>query len=107
MIFWTIARPIPVPETLPFNLSNRLKIRSRYWGLIPMPLSCTKKTGIHPASAANILWCFGLHDRPWPARPVFGAVRSMTRAGMERKTDVGAYIREIAHLERTGKELTA
>jgi deoxyribodipyrimidine photo-lyase len=56
--------------------------------------------GQDPTSIANILWCFGLHDRPWPERPVFGTVRSMSRAGMERKTDVAAYIREI-------KELTA
>jgi len=56
--------------------------------------------GQDPASVTNILWCFGLHDRPWPERPIFGTVRSMSRAGMERKTDVAAYIREI-------KELTA
>lgn len=56
--------------------------------------------GQDPASAANILWCFGLHDRPWPERRIFGTVRSMSRAGMERKTDVAAYLREI-------KELTA
>jgi len=54
--------------------------------------------GQDPASIANILWCFGLHDRPWPERPIFGTVRSMSRAGMERKTDVAAYIREIKEL---------
>ena len=62
--------------------------------------------GQDPNSNANILWCFGLHDRPWPERPVFGTVRSMSCAGMERKTDVASYIREIEHLQRTGKELT-
>ena len=62
--------------------------------------------GQDPNTYANILWCFGLHDRPWPERPVFGTVRSMSRAGMERKTDVPAYLREIDCLERTGKELT-
>jgi deoxyribodipyrimidine photo-lyase len=51
--------------------------------------------GADPNTAANILWCFGLHDRPWPARPIFGTVRTMTLGGMERKVDVGAYIREI------------
>jgi hypothetical protein len=30
----------------------------------------------------------------------------MGRLGMERKTNVDAYIKEIEHLERTGKELT-
>ena len=56
--------------------------------------------GQDPNSNANILWCFGLHDRPWPEHPIFGTVRTMSRAGMERKTDVAAYVREI-------KELTA
>jgi deoxyribodipyrimidine photo-lyase len=60
--------------------------------------------GRDPNTYGNILWCFGLHDRPWPERPVFGTVRSMSLAGMERKTDTGAYIQEIEHLERTGKE---
>jgi deoxyribodipyrimidine photo-lyase len=54
--------------------------------------------GQDPNSNANILWCFGLHDRPWPERPIFGTVRWMSRAGMERKTDVAAYIREIEEL---------
>jgi deoxyribodipyrimidine photo-lyase len=52
-----------------------------------------------PNTYANILWCFGLHDRPWPERPIYGTVRSMSRAGMERKTDVAAYIREIEAIQ--------
>ena len=60
--------------------------------------------GRDPNTYGNILWCFGLHDRPWPERPVYGTVRSMSQAGMERKTDTGAYIQEIENLERTGKE---
>jgi deoxyribodipyrimidine photo-lyase len=62
--------------------------------------------GDDPNTYTNILWCFGLHDRPWPDRPIFGTIRSMVRSGMERKTDTGAYIREIEDLERTGKERT-
>jgi deoxyribodipyrimidine photo-lyase len=52
--------------------------------------------GRDPNTWANILWCFGLHDRPWPERPIFGMVRTMTRAGLERKTDVAAYLEEHA-----------
>ncbi|HWQ55375.1 MAG TPA: deoxyribodipyrimidine photo-lyase [Bryobacteraceae bacterium] len=52
--------------------------------------------GRDPNTYANILWCFGLHDRPWPERPVFGKVRWMSLEGMRRKTDVEAYIREGA-----------
>jgi len=51
--------------------------------------------GRDPNGYANILWCFGLHDRPWIERPIFGQVRYMSYAGMRRKTDVDAYIREI------------
>jgi deoxyribodipyrimidine photo-lyase len=47
-------------------------------------------------SFANIAWCFGLHDRPWPERAVFGKVRSMTAAGLERKIDTAAYIARVA-----------
>jgi deoxyribodipyrimidine photo-lyase len=49
-------------------------------------------------SFANIAWCFGLHDCPWPERPVFGKVRSMTAAGLERKIDVHAYMERVAEL---------
>ena len=61
--------------------------------------------GQNPNTYANILWCLGLHDRPWPERPIFGSVRFMSRAGMQRKTDVPQYLREIDDLERTRKEL--
>jgi deoxyribodipyrimidine photo-lyase len=46
-------------------------------------------------SFANVGWVFGLHDRPWPERPVFGSVRYMNAAGLERKTDVRAYVDRI------------
>jgi deoxyribodipyrimidine photo-lyase len=63
--------------------------------------------GDDPNTYTNILWCFGLHDRPWPERPVFWTIRSMVRSGMERKTDVKSYIREIQFVETTGKEQIA
>jgi deoxyribodipyrimidine photo-lyase len=75
-------------------LATMLRIHDRY-----------ALDGDDPNTYANILWCFGLHDRPWPERPIFGTIRSMVRSGMERKTDTGAYIREIQYVERTGKEL--
>ena len=51
--------------------------------------------GRDPNGYANILWCFGLHDRPWPERAIFGTVRYMSYEGMRRKTGVDAYIRRI------------
>ncbi len=48
--------------------------------------------GRDPNTYTNILWCFGLHDRPWTERPIFGMIRYMSLDGMRRKTDVDAYI---------------
>ncbi|MBA3973467.1 MAG: deoxyribodipyrimidine photolyase [Candidatus Solibacter sp.] len=60
--------------------------------------------GRDPNTYTNILWCFGLHDRPWRERPVFGKVRYMSYDGMKRKTGVDAYLREITHLRQTGQD---
>jgi deoxyribodipyrimidine photo-lyase len=51
--------------------------------------------GRDPNTYTNILWCFGLHDRPWSERAVFGMVRYMSFDGMKRKTDINAYISPI------------
>jgi deoxyribodipyrimidine photo-lyase len=51
--------------------------------------------GRDPNTYANILWLFGLFDRPWPERDVFGKLRYMSLSGMRRKTDVEAYIKEM------------
>ncbi len=54
--------------------------------------------GRDPNTYTNILWCFGLHDRPWTERAIFGMVRYMSFDGMKRKTDVPEYIRQIEEL---------
>lgn len=54
--------------------------------------------GHAPNGYAGVAWCFGLHDRPWPERPVFGKVRSMTIGGLERKSDPRAYLDRVAAL---------
>ncbi|HEY9217144.1 MAG TPA: deoxyribodipyrimidine photo-lyase [Phenylobacterium sp.] len=48
-------------------------------------------------SFMNVAWIFGLHDRPWGARPVFGTVRSM---GLNtfKKFDAEAYVRTVEAL---------
>ena len=58
--------------------------------------------GRDPNTYTNILWCLGLHDRPWGERDVFGMVRYMSLDGMRRKTNVDAYLREIGHIRLTG-----
>ena len=49
-------------------------------------------------SYANVAWTFGVHDRPWPERPVFGKVRYMNAKGLERKFDMAAYLRAVDQL---------
>ncbi len=49
--------------------------------------------GRDASSFANVGWVFGLHDRPWPERPIFGNVRYMNAAGLRRKTDIEVYAR--------------
>ncbi len=51
--------------------------------------------GRDPNGYAGIAWVYGRHDRPWPERPVFGTVRSMTAAGLKRKADPDAYVAEV------------
>lgn len=60
--------------------------------------------GRDPNTCTSILWLFGLHDRPWTERPVFGQLRYMSYDGMKRKTDIASYVKEIALLEMTGKD---
>ena len=31
--------------------------------------------GRDPNTYANILWCFGRHEHPWPERPVSGTIQ--------------------------------
>ncbi|MCX7679291.1 MAG: deoxyribodipyrimidine photo-lyase [Spirochaetes bacterium] len=58
--------------------------------------------GCDPNSFAGVAWCFGKHDRPWPARPIFGKVRYMSDSGLKRKFDVEAYVRKVELLSSSG-----
>ncbi len=51
--------------------------------------------GRDPNSYAGVGWIFGLHDRAWFERPVFGKVRYMTASGLERKCDIKGYVSRI------------
>jgi deoxyribodipyrimidine photo-lyase len=48
--------------------------------------------GRDPDGYANVSWCFGLHDRPWPERRIFGTVRAMTSASARKKYDFEDYV---------------
>jgi len=81
-----------------------------YWGKKVLEWSPTPEQGYYaavhlndkyfldgrdPSGYANVGWVFGLHDRPWGERPVFGSVRSMTARGLERKFDPDKYVEKV------------
>ncbi|MCK9286015.1 MAG: deoxyribodipyrimidine photo-lyase [Sphaerochaetaceae bacterium] len=51
--------------------------------------------GRDPNGYAGVAWCFGLHDRPWKERSVFGNVRYMNDRGLERKFKMADYVEHI------------
>ncbi len=52
--------------------------------------------GRDPNSFGNVGWVFGLWDRAWQERQVFGKTRTMTASGLERKADPDEYVRQIS-----------
>ena len=54
--------------------------------------------GRDPNSYAGVAWIFGLHDRAWFERPIFGKVRYMAASGLERKCDINGYVNKIDSL---------
>lgn len=51
--------------------------------------------GRDPNSFAGVAWIYGLHDRAWAEREIFGKVRYMAASGLERKCDIRAYVEKI------------
>jgi deoxyribodipyrimidine photo-lyase len=49
-------------------------------------------------SYAGVGWVFGLHDRAWFEREIFGKVRYMAASGLERKCDIKAYVAKVRAL---------
>lgn len=56
--------------------------------------------GRDPNSYANVGWIFGLHDRSWGERAIFGKTRYLAASGLERKSDIDAYVRWVAGLAK-------
>ncbi len=54
--------------------------------------------GRDPNSFAGVSWCFGKHDRAWTEREVFGKVRYMNAMGLQRKFDMGKYLKRVVEL---------
>ncbi len=59
--------------------------------------------GRDPNSYANVGWLFGLHDRAWTERDVFGKVRYMNARGLESKFDIDGYVRRVDALPAAGR----
>lgn len=59
--------------------------------------------GRDPASYANVAWIYGVHDRAWQERAIYGKIRCMMASGLERKSDPKAYVKKIEDL--TGREV--
>jgi deoxyribodipyrimidine photo-lyase len=74
----------PDPETA---FERALTLNNRYF-----------LDGRDPNSYANVLWLFGLHDRGWKERPIYGKVRYMSQGGLERKADPDAYVEKVDRL---------
>lgn len=55
--------------------------------------------GRDPNSYANVAWLFGLHDRAWAERPIFGKIRYMNAGGLERKFDIDKYVQSVKGLD--------
>ncbi len=49
-------------------------------------------------SYTGVAWIFGVHDRAWAERPIFGKVRYMAASGLERKCDIRAYVEKVNYL---------
>ena len=57
--------------------------------------------GRDPNSYTGVAWAIGgLHDRPWPERPIFGTVRFMSYESTRRKFDSDRYITRVRNLEQ-------
>jgi deoxyribodipyrimidine photo-lyase len=48
--------------------------------------------GRDPNSYAGYTWVLGRYDRPWPERPIFGTVRTMTSESAKRKLRMKEYL---------------
>jgi len=51
--------------------------------------------GRDPNSYTGVAWLYGIHDRGWAERAIFGKVRYMAASGLERKCDINAYVEKI------------
>jgi deoxyribodipyrimidine photo-lyase len=56
--------------------------------------------GRDPNSYTGVAWIFGVHDRAWFERPIFGKIRYMAASGLERKCDILGYVKKVDRLSK-------
>ena len=59
--------------------------------------------GRNPNTYANILWCFGLHDRAFGETEILGKTRPMTTRSTRRKFDLEPYFARVDRWERAAR----
>ncbi|GBU17828.1 MULTISPECIES: deoxyribodipyrimidine photo-lyase [Methylobacterium] len=82
----------PSPEE---GFARTLRINNRYF-----------LDGRDANSFTNVAWVYGLHDRPWAKRKVFGTVRYQSENSL-RKFDANGYVKAVEALceaERRGEK---
>ncbi|GJD35476.1 deoxyribodipyrimidine photo-lyase [Methylobacterium aerolatum] len=90
-------------------MHNQLRM---YWGKKILEWSPSPKAGFErtlrlnnryfldgrdPNSFTNVAWVYGLHDRPWQKRKIFGTVRYQSENSL-KKFDAKAYVRAVEKL---------
>ena len=55
--------------------------------------------GRDPNSYTGVAWVFGMHDRAWFERQIFGKIRYMAASGLERKCDIRGYVEKVDSLD--------
>ncbi len=51
--------------------------------------------GRDPNSYTGVAWLFGVHDRAFKERNIFGKIRYMAASGLERKCDIKSYVKKV------------
>ncbi len=90
-------------------MHNQLRM---YWGKKILEWSPTPKEGFSRTlrlnnryfldgrdanSFTNVAWIYGLHDRPWQRRPIFGTVRYQSENSL-KKFDAKGYVKAVERL---------
>jgi deoxyribodipyrimidine photo-lyase len=84
-----------------------------YWGKKILEWSATPQKAFRTTLAINnkyfldgrdansytgVAWIYGVHDRAWSERSIFGKTRYMAASGLERKCDIAAYVKKVEDL---------